>query len=165
MTADRRDALLSELERERATFRLALADVDPDLATTPGLVEQWSARDLVAHVAFWSDHGAAALALAASGRGAEFDYDTARTDAMNADVFREAAGLTPAEAADRESEAFGRFRDTLADLDPGLLDLAFGNGHTVEQVVRYDGPDHYAEHTAHLRSWFPGGVEARDDED
>ena len=31
---------------------------------------------------------------------------------------------------------------------------------TVEAVVRYDGPDHYAEHTAHLRAWF--GDEADD---
>jgi len=159
----RRDALLAELDLQRAAFRAAFADVDPALATTPGIVEAWSARDLVAHVAFWSDHGADALGLASGGRGAEFDYDTARTDAMNADVFRQAAGLSPGEAADREAAAWERFRTALAALDPALLDLVLGNGHSVEQVIRYDGPDHYAEHTAHLRAWFTGEPEPDDE--
>ena len=31
-----------------------------------------------------------------------------------------------------------------------------------QAVIRYDGPDHYAEHTAHLRAWFGAG-DAEDD--
>ena len=46
------------------------------------------------------------------------------------------------------------FRTALAALDPSLLAVRLGNGDTVEEVVRYDGPEHYAEHTAHLRAWF-----------
>jgi hypothetical protein len=34
----------------------------------------------------------------------------------------------------------------------GRLDLQLGNGDAVEDVVRYDGPDHYAEHSAQLRA-------------
>jgi hypothetical protein len=33
----------------------------------------------------------------------------------------------------------------------------------VEKVVRYDGPDHYREHTEHLRAWF--GEDPTDDDD
>jgi len=137
--------------------------VDADLATTPGIVGAWSARDLVVHVAFWAEHGFSALALATSGRGAEFDYDTARTDAMNAEVFSDASRFTPMTAAEREETAFTAFRAALAGLDPEILDLVLGNGDTVEQVVRYDGPDHYAEHSAHLRAWFTGDPEPDDE--
>jgi hypothetical protein len=49
-------------------------------------------------------------------------------------------------------------------LDPALLDLTLGNGDTVAAVVRYDGPDHYAEHTEHIRAWFTGRGESDDDE-
>jgi hypothetical protein len=156
MDGARRDTLLRELDAARAAFRGALADVDPALLTTPGVVEAWSVRDLVVHVAFWAEHGASALELARSGRGDEFDYDTARTDAMNEAVSGEAAGFSPMAAADREDGAYRAFRAALAGLEPSLLDLVLGNGHTVEQVVRYDGPDHYAEHAAHLRAWFTG---------
>ncbi len=40
----------------------------------------------------------------------------------------------------------------MADLDEELLDLRLGNGDTVEAVIRYDGPDHYAEHAEHFRA-------------
>ncbi len=159
---DRKADLLAELEGEHEAFRAALEDVEPALATTPGIVEAWSARDLAAHVAFWSDHGAAALTLASEGRGGEFDYDTNRTDAMNAEVFQAAAALSPGEAAEREAAAYERFHAAVAALIPDRLDLVLGNGHSLEQVIRYDGPDHYAEHTAHLRAWFTGEPEPDD---
>ncbi len=160
MSADRRDALIADLDHAREAFRAALADVDADLATTPGIVGAWSARDLAVHVAFWAEHGTAALALATSGRGAEFDYDTGQTDAMNAELVADAARISPTAAAEREETAFAAFRAALAGLDPPLLDLALGNGDIVERVVRYDGPDHYAEHAAHLRAWFTDEPEA-----
>jgi len=164
MNANRREALVTELVAAREAFVGAVADVDPDLFTAPGLVGDWSARDLVAHVAFWSDHGADALELAASGKGRDFDYDSSQTDAINEEVFAGASTLTPMEAYEREQVAFERFRDDLAQLDSPLLDVTLGNGDTVEKVVRYDGPDHYSEHTEHIRSWFTGHGESDNDE-
>jgi hypothetical protein len=164
LTTERRDALVAQLVAARDAFVGAVADVDPDLFTAPGLVGDWSARDLVAHVAFWSDHGAEAVELAASGEGGDFDYDSSQTDAINEEVFAGASTLTPMEAYEREQVAFERFRDDLAALDPALLELALGNGDTVEKVVRYDGPDHYAEHTEHIRAWFTGHGESDNDE-
>jgi peptidoglycan/xylan/chitin deacetylase (PgdA/CDA1 family) len=165
VTAERRDRLVTELQDAREAFVGAVADVDPDLFTAPGLLGAWSARDLVAHVAFWSDHGADALELAAAGKGGDFDYDSTQTDAINEEVFAGASTLTPMEAYEREQVAFERFRDVLSQLDPSLLDLTLGNDDTVEKVVRYDGPDHYAEHTEHIRDWFNGRTESDDDED
>jgi hypothetical protein len=165
MTAERRQRLADELQAARDAFVGAVADVDPDLFTAPGLLGPWSARDLVAHVAFWSDHGADALDLAASGKGGDFDYDSSQTDAINEEVFAGSSTLTPMEAYEREQVAFERFRDALSALDPALLDLVLGNGDSVEKVVRYDGPDHYAEHTDHIRAWFTGHEEPGEDED
>jgi hypothetical protein len=160
----RRDALLAELGDRRTDFLAALADVDPVLRTTPGLVDAWSARDLVVHVAFWSDHAADALALAADGRGAEYMYDASQTDAMNERVFFEGRELSMDEAMAREGAAFGRFREALAGVTDPSLDLRLGNGDTVEEVIRYDGADHFAEHAGQVRAWFSGGEESEDDE-
>jgi hypothetical protein len=161
---DRRRELLQALEAARTRFVAALADVEPDLFTVPGLMETWSARDLVEHVAFWSDHGADALELAANGRGAEFDYDSSQTDAMNVETLAHASTLTPGEVTEHEQVAFERLRHHLAALDPTLLDQVLGNGDTVERVIRYDGSDHYDEHTEHIRAWFTGEAEPDDDE-
>ena len=148
------DELLGALDASHDAFIQALSHVDADLVTVPGVMDDWSVRDLVVHVAFWSEHGADALALAAAGRGEEFAYSTAETDAMNARILAEGRSISPAAALAREDAAFTAFRTGFVALDPSLLPLRLGNGDTVEEVVRYDGPEHYAEHTAHLRAWF-----------
>jgi hypothetical protein len=157
-------SLLAELEAAHDDFLQALSEVDADLVTTPGVMEDWSVRDLVVHVAAWSEHGASALELAATGRGGEFAYSKADTDAMNARFLSAGRDVTPAAALRREAEAFAAFRGLLAGLEPSHLDLVLGNGDTVEAVVRYDGPDHYAEHTTHLRAWFGAEDEVEVDE-
>jgi hypothetical protein len=148
------DELVAELDVERAAFAALLETVDAELVTAPGVVDDWSVRDLVVHVAFWCEHGTDALALAVAGRGAEFSYDPRDTDRMNAELLAESRRTSPASAVDREARAYETFAGALGDLDPALLGLRLGNGDTVEEVIRYDGPDHYREHTEQLRAWF-----------
>ena len=152
-----RATLLADLDRSREAFLAALGEVDAALVTAPGVVGEWSVRDLVVHVAAWDDHGADALSLAAAGRGDEFDYSQTETDAMNERILAEGRATSPRDALVREEEAFGRLRSAVATLDDEMLGLRLGNGDTVEEVIRYDGADHYTEHTEHLRTWFGAG--------
>ncbi len=149
-----RDSLLADLDAARAAFHDALAEVDAALATVPGVMEDWSIRDIVFHVAAWCRHGSEAIELATAGRGDEFAYSTSDTDAMNERFLAAGRAVSPTEALRREDAAFGALRDAIAELDPSLLDLRLGNGDTVEEVIVYDGPEHYAEHTEHVRAWF-----------
>lgn len=158
-----RDALSADLEAARNAFHDVLAEVDAELATVPGVMDDWSVRDIVFHLAVWCEHAAEALALAATGHGEEFAYSTSDTDAMNERFLAEGRGVSPAQALRREEAAFAAFREALATLDPALLGLKLGNGDTIEEVVVYDGPEHYAEHTGHLRAWF-GADDERDDD-
>jgi hypothetical protein len=148
------ESLLGDLDAARAAFHDALAEVDEQLVTVPGVVGDWSVRDLVVHVAAWDEHGAAALELASSGRGADFAYSTTDTDAENDRIEAEALRTSPSEALAREERAFADFRAAIAALDRALLGEELGNGDSVEAVIRYDGADHYAEHTEHIRAWF-----------
>ena len=157
------EALLAALTIEHDTFVAALEAVDLDLVTAPGVVEDWSVRDLVVHVAFWAEHAAEAIRLVATDRGDKFDYDTAETDAMNARLLTESRLITPAAALEREGQAFEDLVSALGDLDPALLDVRLGNGDTVAEVIGYDGADHYREHTAHLRAWFDEDEGGEDD--
>ncbi len=159
-----RETLLAELEVERAAFADLLETIDAELVTAPGVVEDWSVRDLVVHLAFWSEHATEALALAVAGRGAEFAYASADTDRMNADLLAESRRTSPAAAVDREARAYEAFSGAVASVDPALLGLRLGNGDTVEEVIRYDGPDHYREHADHLRAWFAEDPADEDDD-
>ena len=155
--------LVAALDDARVEFLDALRTVDADLVTVPGVMGDWSVRDLVVHVAAWADHASSALDLAVAGRGDEFAYSKEDTDAMNERILAEGRNVSPSDALVREDAAFTGLRGRVADLDPSLLTLRLGNGDTVEAVIRYDGPDHYAEHTEHLRAWF--GTEDESDED
>ena len=149
-----RDTLLADLDAAREAFQEALAEVDLELATAPGVVGEWSVRDLVYHVAAWCEHGADALELAMTGRGDAFAYARDQTDAMNERFMAEGRSVSPADALTREESAFGRFRERISSLDPSLLTTRLGNGDTVEDVIVYDGREHYDEHTGQLRAWF-----------
>lgn len=159
------DRLVADLDAARADFIEALGAVDAGLVTVPGVMEDWSVRDMVVHLAAWAEHASRALELASTGRGAEFAYSTDDTDAMNARILTDARATAPVDALAREETAFEALRSGVVALDPALLGVRLGNGDRVEEVIRYDGPDHYAEHASHLRSWFAEDDDDDDDED
>jgi hypothetical protein len=158
-----RDALLADVHAARDAFHDVLATIDLELATVPGVMEDWSVRDIVYHVARWCEHGSEAIDLATHGRGEAFQYSTGDTDAMNERFLAEGRSVSPVDALAREEAAYEGFHARIGGLDEALLDARLGNGDTVSEVIAYDGPAHYAEHTEHLRAWF--AVDDPDDED
>src|SRR5919106_1264715 len=104
------DELLAALDARRDDFLDALANVDADLVTVPGVMDDWSVRDLVVHVAAWAEHAADALDLASTGRGGESDYSTEQTDAMNERILAEGRSMSPSAALAREEAAFAALR-------------------------------------------------------
>ena len=155
--------LLDELHASRASFSTALESVDPALLDAPGLVGDWSARELVAHLAHWNEWASTCLE-AAAGEGLDGlvsgEWDV---DAQNAEVAARAAGRSFTSIRDEERVAFERFAARLGSLDAALLEREAPWGGTVETIVRENGADHYAEHTQHLRAW--SGVDEADEAD
>ncbi len=153
---DRLDALIEELEQARRDFVAALGDVEPALATAPGLLGDWSARELVAHMGYWSGHAAEAVHLAAQGRLAEFGEPELDVDARNETVARVARETDYATVRAREEAAYAAFVEQLRAVEPRLLDARAAYGPTLTQIIQDDGADHYREHTAQLRAWWTG---------
>ncbi len=162
-TPDELGALAVELVRARDEFQAALADVDPQLLTAPGLAGEWSARELIAHLGYWAGHAAEALHHAAQGRAADFGEDELDIDERNAVVARVAADTELATVRQREQAAFDALLDAIQGADPAWLDERVAYGDSLEQVVRDDGSDHYHEHALDLRAWFTGADEPDDD--
>ena len=81
-------ALADDMVAARQEFLDAVADIDPALLTSPGLVGVWSARELVAHMGYWAGHAAEAVHHAEQGRLDEFEVDAPSVDERNAVVAR-----------------------------------------------------------------------------
>lgn len=159
--------ILDELRVERDAFFAALDDMDPALLTAPGLVGEWSAKELIAHLGYWTGHAAEAVHRAEQGVLHEFgsddpDYDV---DAVNATVARVAADTELATVRLREEAAYGALVERLATADDGWLLDTTGYRETLEQVLREDGPEHYREHTIDVRAWFTGTDEPDEDDE
>lgn len=161
----RAQRLALELVTERDAFLAALDDIEPDLLTVPGLVGEWSARELVAHMGYWSGHAAEALHHAEEGRAAEFEVTEQDVDARNATVAAVAASTDFATVRKREQASIDAFLDRLHRADDAWLDERVGYGDPIEQIVREDGPEHYRGHTIDIRSWWAGGEPYEDDAD
>ena len=99
-------ALVNDLVAARDEYLAALADVEPSLLTAPGLVGQWSARELIAHLGYWTGHAAEAIHHAEMGRAADFGEDEHDVDERNAIVARVAAETDLATVRQREEAAF-----------------------------------------------------------
>lgn len=154
------EALVADLQASREEFMAALDDVEPSLLTTPGLVGDWSARELIAHLGYWCGHAAEALHHAEMDRTADFGEDEFDVDERNAVVARVAAETELAIVRQREEAAFEALGLRLERADPAWLDEKVSFGDTLEQVILDDGPEHYREHTLDLRAWFDGQDEA-----
>jgi hypothetical protein len=60
----------------------------------------------------------------------------------------------------REELAFEAFRKRVLGADPEWLSERDADGDTLEEIILYDGADHYREHTHDIRAWFAAGAEA-----
>lgn len=158
------EALLADLQAARDEFMAALADVEPSLLTAPGLVGDWSARELLAHLGYWAGHAAEALHHAEMDRTADFGEDEFDVDERNAVVARVAAETELSVVRQREEAAFEALVLRLERADPAWLDEKVSFGDTLEQVILDDGPEHYREHTLDLRAWFTGAEDADGDD-
>jgi hypothetical protein len=157
-------ALADELVAARGEFLAALGDIDPELLTSPGLVGVWSARELVAHMGYWAGHAAEAIHLAEEDRLDEFEADVPSVDERNAVVARVAGETDMATVMSREELAFEAFRKRILTVDPEWLGERDADRDSLEEIIKYDGADHYREHTNDIRAWFTAGSESEPDE-
>jgi hypothetical protein len=157
-------ALADELVTARDEFLAAIGDIDPGLLTSPGLVGEWSARELVAHMGYWAGHAAEAIHLAEQDRLDEFEADVPSVDERNAVVARVAGETDMTTVQSREALAFEAFRKRILTVDPAWLSERDADRDTLEEIIKYDGADHYREHTHDIRAWFGAGAEAEPDD-
>jgi hypothetical protein len=143
--------LATEAEAARTEFLDAVRALTPAQRDTKRLVGEWSLREIVAHLGYWSGNVAEALHQAEQGRAHEFGVQDAGVDDRNSVVARVAGETDMATVRKREEAAFNALLDRLRRADPEWLDLSLADGETIGHLVQEDGVDHYRDHAADLR--------------
>jgi hypothetical protein len=144
--------LVDELLAARAALLDELAAVRPESMTTPGLVGEWSARELIAHLGYWAGHAVEIIHAAEEGRLEELGVDDPAVDEVNETVARVARETDLATVRKREAASVEVLLDRLRALDPLLLTQRLPDGATLADGITEDGAAHYREHADELRS-------------
>jgi len=145
------DTLIADLERERHALFVMLDAVEPGSLTTPGLLGEWSARELIAHLGYWTGHATEVIHLLEVGRIEEDDLGGQTVDEINATVARIARDTPMATVRKREAASVDALVERLRSLDPARLSEILPDGATLDRGIREDASDHYREHAEELR--------------
>ncbi len=152
-----RDEMIQAIERDRANLLAALEGLDEKTMTTRPVVEQWTVKDLLGHIAMW--HAVALKFIAdyrANGVPQSMGFDNdALVDAHNA---REAARRHDWTMAQVREELDASYRDLLAAIASlGDADLAkplpapWSSGTTLEYLIKINSYTHDPDHIAQIR--------------
>ena len=146
------EVLVDELTRERDALFEVLASVSEESMTTPGLVGDWSGRDLIAHVGYWTGHAGELIHELEQGRIDDIGAGQPPTDEVNETVARIARTTDLSTVRRREAASFDALVERIRAMEPALLELMLPDGASVAQGIREDGPAHSRVHADELRA-------------
>jgi hypothetical protein len=141
-----REQLLARIDARWRDFNQALDGLPDATMLEKGVVEGWSVKDVMAHVATWDGETLKALPLIMqSKRPPRYGG----VDNFNARRYETNAGLSLPEAREALASTHQRLLDFLA----GVPELWFATETRFRHRLRLDTWGHYPEHTEAIRAW------------
>ena len=144
-----------ELDHAWGELLRAVEAVPDDACTQPGVVDEWSLKDLLGHIAFWSERAAETLRCATadrlndvpmgSGDGWVDEWNKKAYDERKDHPFKEVR----AEWIRNHENATSALDGAPAEKLDELL-----NESPILQYFAGDTYEHYREHTEHIKAWL-----------
>jgi hypothetical protein len=144
-----------QLERAWAEVRSAVESVPESEIEAKGIVEDWSAKDLMGHMAFWSNRAAITLRAMSAGRPEDIPQPSGENwlDEWNS---REYQARKDKPWRDVRSEwiiAHEEARKALSETQEATLFAPYRTGKLINWFAA-DTYEHYAEHLEHIKAWL-----------
>ena len=153
MTVDKA-AIERDLRASWDTLKSLVDALSPQEITQPGVIDSWSVKDLLGHMAFWAEKAAFDLKLLAAGRAQEIDTP-GTLETLNAWNAREAEARRHKSVEELRAEWLHSYQDALAALHHTDAPLLETDVKGWPQITRFLGTttEHYKEHADHIRAW------------
>jgi hypothetical protein len=134
-----KDDILAQLDRSWANLSAAIAGIPSGRLCDPGVTGQWSAKDVLGHVAFWDRFGAEQARREQAGEpepDGETDWQTLND-------------------TDQIAKADWQAERVLAELDAAHIAIltAYRALPTLDPEHVKEDWEHYDEHAAEIRAW------------
>ena len=141
-----RERLLERIDRAWMAFTLSYYGLEADAITEPGVVGDWSVKDIIAHVTTWEEETLKNLPLIMEGLRAP---RYGGIDRFNAERVAEKRHLTLGEVLQQLSEMHQRL---IAFLEV-VPESQFATETRFRHRLRLDTYGHYPDHTASIWMW------------
>ena len=153
--------LLMDIRVERERLEQVLEGIDSSAMVEPGIMGQWSAKDVLVHIAFWEATFRGWIDFAARGVTPEMPVSGGTwedIDLLNDRVYQEGRDRPLADVRDEFAASYlptlalVEATDESVLLDPERNPL--GPREPLWQYVAANTSDHYREHRESLESWL-----------
>jgi hypothetical protein len=141
--------LLKRLDAAWVALIDSYAGVPDSQLIEPRVVDDWSVKDIVAHVTTWEEEALKHLPLIIAGGTPPRYAAQGGIDAFNARATEEGRRLSLAEVLRRRDQTHARLLDFIRSQPEGT----FASQTRARRRLRLDTYDHYPEHTMAIRAW------------
>jgi hypothetical protein len=150
MAQSTRERLMVTMARNWDALLASIEGLTDEAMVRPGVVEQWSVKDILAHITTWEEEGLHHLPTVAQGRKPPtYASQYGSLDGFNALKFEENQRRSLDEVLARLDETHARLLAYLDTVPDELL-------HSKERFrnrLKWDSYSHYAMHANHIREW------------
>jgi hypothetical protein len=149
----KKQQLLDKLDRAWADFNASYVGLTEAEMIVPGVTENWSVKDILAHVSGWEEESLKYLPILLKGdRLPRYADQYGGIDAFNAQMTELKRGLSLAEVLRGLDETHRR----LVQYVQSAPDAQFTTETRFRRRLRQDTYSHYPIHTQAIRAWRDG---------
>jgi hypothetical protein len=148
--AERADRLIATLERRWDELIGSYDGLPEEALMEPGVVGEWSIKNVIAHVSIWEMEAIKHLPVIAAGnRPPRYSVTYGGIDAFNDQMMANMLSLTLEETLRQRDETHQQLVGYLRALPPGLL----ATNERFRRRLRLDTYGHYAIHAPDINAW------------
>ncbi|HKH29153.1 MAG TPA: maleylpyruvate isomerase N-terminal domain-containing protein [Sphingomicrobium sp.] len=135
-------ALLERIEEAWRQLFAVLDDIPEERMSDPGVIGEWSLKDLFGHLAFWDEHAVAEIERALAGLPRE---DNAWQEMNDTDHAARRDHTLPEQRA-----AMHQAHAALVERLEGVAGIEAA---PIDEAIRVDTYEHYLDHIKDIQSW------------
>lgn len=159
--------LIQRIETEWARLQSSLDGLSEEQLHTPGVVGDWSIKDILAHITAWQTRLITAMFKAEKGFQPETTGGGAAVDKLNEKFYREMKDRPFDQVWDDLDASYHQLLRRLENWsDKDLFDakrFKWMRGEPFERYIAGDSYEHYAEHAAQIEAWKKQATRTNDE--
>jgi hypothetical protein len=148
-SSDQIERLLRQLDTAWGAFQASYAGLPDAQLLEPGVMGDWSVKDILAHVTTWEQEALKHLPLIIEGGRPPRYVTEGGIDAFNARMTERKRGLSLAETRAQQDEIHQRLIDFIQHAPANQ----FARETRARRRLRLDTYSHYPIHTSGIRAW------------